>query len=96
MSSSERTALLRNTINDIKGEINMTSKKQKLKMKIDLTEMPDSEKIKVIHDLRQSLRQKIAEEKLWQCLLNMENVVINGETIQWKDVELKGLTIDKL
>jgi len=74
----------------------MVSKKQKSKIKIDLTEMSDSEKIKVILDLRQSLRQKIAEEKLWQCLLNMENVVINGETIQWKDVELKGLTIDKL
>jgi hypothetical protein len=73
----------------------MVAKKQKLKMKIDLTEMPDSKKIEVIHDLRQSLRQKIAEEKLWQCLLNMENVVINGEIIQWKDVELKGLTIDK-
>jgi len=73
----------------------MVTKKQKLKMKIDLTEMSDSEKIKVIRDLRQSLRQKIAEEKLWQCLLNMENVVINGETIQWKDVEFKGLTIYK-
>jgi hypothetical protein len=41
----------------------MTTKKQKLKMKIDLTELSDSEKIKVIHD-RQSLRQKVAEEKL--------------------------------
>jgi hypothetical protein len=74
----------------------MVAKKQKLKIKIDLTDMPDSEKIKVIHDLRQNLRQKIAEEKLWQCLSNIENVVINGETIQWKDVELKVSTIDKL
>lgn len=74
----------------------MVGKNKKSHRKINLMDMTDSEKIKAIRELKQSLRQKIFEAKLWQSFLNMENVVINGETIQWKNIDLKGFTIDEI
>jgi hypothetical protein len=57
--------------------------------------MPDTEKIKTIRELKQDLRQKIIEAKLWQSFVNAENITINGETIQWKNIDLKGLTLNE-
>ncbi|MGQ9623877.1 MAG: hypothetical protein ACUVUF_04640 [Candidatus Bathycorpusculaceae bacterium] len=74
----------------------MVAKNKKSHRKINFMDMTDSEKIKAIRELKQNLRQKIFEAKLWQSFLNMENVVINGETIQWKNIDLKGFTIDEI
>jgi hypothetical protein len=71
----------------------MGAKNKKSHKKINLLDMPDSEKIKTIQELKQDLRQKIIEAKLWQSFVNAENITINGETIQWKTIDLKGLTL---
>lgn len=63
--------------------------------KINLLDMPDSEKIKTIGELKQDLRRKIIEAKLWQSFINAENITINGETIQWETIDLKGLTLNE-
>jgi hypothetical protein len=73
----------------------MAAKNKKAQKKINLLDMSDSEKIKVIRELKQNLRQKIVEAKLWQSFVNAESVIINGETIQWKNIDLKGLTLNE-
>jgi tRNA 2-selenouridine synthase SelU len=73
----------------------MVTKNKKSQKKINLLKMSDIEKTKVLRELRQNLRQKIIEAKLWQSLVNTENIIINGETIQWKNIGLKGLTLNE-
>jgi len=73
----------------------MVTKNKKSHKKINLLDMPDTEKIKKIRELKQDLRQKIIEAKLWQSFVNAENITINGETIQWKNIDLKGLTLNE-
>jgi hypothetical protein len=50
--------------------------------KVDLLEMPYEEKMRLIKAIKENLRAKAAEAKLWQSLLNAENLTINGEIIQ--------------
>ncbi|MGC8895342.1 MAG: hypothetical protein ACP5LB_01045 [Candidatus Bathyarchaeia archaeon] len=73
----------------------MVTKNKKSQKKINLLNMSDIEKGKVLRELRQNLRQKIIEAKLWQSFINAENITINGETIQWKNIDLKGLTLNE-
>jgi|YelNatPaOPRAMG01_1025707.scaffolds.fasta_scaffold113567_2 hypothetical protein len=73
----------------------MAAKNKKSHKKINLLDLPDSEKIKKILELKQDLRHKIIEAKLWQSFVNTENITINGETIQWKTIDLKGLTLNE-
>jgi len=54
--------------------------KKKLK-KLDLLEMPNPERIKLIKEVREKLRQKMAEAKLWQSLFEAENLTINGNIV---------------
>lgn len=58
----------------------MTSKKNKMKNS-NLLEISDVERIKILKDLKESLRQKIMEAKMWKSLLELENIVINGQTV---------------
>jgi len=58
--------------------------KKKLK-KLDLLEMPNPERIKLIREVREKLRQKMAEAKLWQSLLEAENLTINGNIVCRED-----------
>jgi len=74
----------------------MGIKNKKTRKKIDLLKMPDSEKIKVLMELKQSLRQKVVEAKLWQSFIEAENLTINGEAIHCKDTDLKGFSLNEL
>jgi hypothetical protein len=49
--------------------------------KIDLLEMPAEEKTKLMREIKESLRLKAAEAKLWQFLLQTENIIINGQQV---------------
>ncbi|MDH5481639.1 MAG: hypothetical protein OEY22_01985 [Candidatus Bathyarchaeota archaeon] len=71
-------------------------KKNKKQKKIDLLKMTDAEKIKLIRDVRQKLRQKIVEEKLWKSFIEAENLTINGEAISRECVNLKGLSFSEV
>jgi hypothetical protein len=70
----------------------MGIKNKKTQKKIDLLEMSDVERVKVIEKLKQSLRQSISEAKLWKTLLQYENVTINGQVVFSED-SLSGFSI---
>jgi len=69
---------------------------KKKSKKLDLLEMSDSERVKLIKELRENLRQKVTEAKLWQALINAENLTINGENIHHEEAQLKGIYLNDL
>ncbi|MEM3442675.1 MAG: hypothetical protein QXM86_02285 [Candidatus Bathyarchaeia archaeon] len=73
----------------------MGKKKKRTQKKIDLLEVSDVEKIKVIREIKKKLRQTMVEAKLWQSLMNTESITINGEIIDWKNMDLKGFTLNE-
>jgi len=69
-----------------------TKNKKKLK-KLDLLEMPNPERIKLIKEVREKL-QKMAEAKLWQSLLEAENLTINGNIVCREDKQFSRFYFD--
>jgi hypothetical protein len=67
--------------------------KNKNSKKIDISKMPKNERIKLIREVREKLREKIIEAKLWQSLIEAEKVTINGNTIFSEQDSLKGLQL---
>jgi hypothetical protein len=61
--------------------------------KLDLLEIPDPEKYKLIKEVKENLRQKAAEAKLWQSFLDAENLTINGDRVNCEDMPLTGLSL---
>ncbi len=72
--------------------IGRTKKKQKL----DLLEMSDNDRVRLIREVKEKLRQKAVEEKLWKTFLESENLTINGETVSCEAANLKGFSINEL
>jgi len=70
-----------------------TKNKKKLK-KLDLLEMPNPERIKLIKEVREKLRQKMAEAKLWQSLFEAENLTINGNIVCREDEQISRFYFD--
>jgi len=70
--------------------------KKKKSRRIDLLEMSESERIKLILEVKESLKQKAVEAKLWQSFMEADDLTINGEQVQCEDVQLKGLSIEDL
>jgi hypothetical protein len=50
----------------------------------------------VIQKVKENLRQKSVEAKLWQSFIEAENLTINGETISCEGIDLKGLSLNEL
>ncbi|MCL6579861.1 MAG: hypothetical protein K6T73_10885 [Candidatus Bathyarchaeota archaeon] len=63
------------------------------KKKINLQEMPECEKIQLIKEVKEKLRQSVMEAKLWQSLLEAENLIVNGQTIFQEQEPLTGLNL---
>jgi len=59
----------------------MTIRNKAKTKKVDLLEMKSPERMQLIKELREKLQLKIAEAKLWQSLLEVENLTINGNTV---------------
>ena len=75
----------------------MGTKNKKNSKRIDLLQMPTSERIQLIREIQEKLRQKKIEEKLWQSLLETENLTINGKVLLQDQEHLMGLCFkDKL
>ncbi|MDH7477586.1 MAG: hypothetical protein QHH17_04300 [Candidatus Bathyarchaeota archaeon] len=55
--------------------------------------MSKNEKAKLLREVKQQLREKIIEAKLWQSLVEAEMVTINGNTIFLEQEALKGLQL---
>jgi len=68
--------------------------KKKLK-KLDLLEMPNPERIELIKEVREKLRQKMAEAKLWKSFIEAENLTINGKAIIQEQDSLTGFCLLK-
>ena len=52
--------------------------------KIPLLKLPRAARTKLLRKIRQKLRQKILEAKMWQELLQADDLTINGKVI-WKE-----------
>ncbi len=74
----------------------MGIRNKKTQKKVDLLEMSDSEKVKLIKAVKESLRQKVVEAKLWQSFVEAEKLTINGQAINCKGIDLKGFSISEL
>ncbi|MEM3458438.1 MAG: hypothetical protein QXN36_02265 [Candidatus Bathyarchaeia archaeon] len=61
----------------------------------NLLELPNPERLKLIKELKEKLQQRIIEEKLWQSLLETENIVINGNTVYRMGEQLCGFSVNK-
>lgn len=68
--------------------------KKKLK-RLNLLEMSNHERIQLIKEVREKLRQKTVEAKLWQSLLDAENVTINGNIVYKQNQQLNGFYLRK-
>jgi hypothetical protein len=74
----------------------MGSRKKEKHAKINLLEISVVERSKTIEKAKESLRQKVAEAKLWHSLLALENITVNGETINCGDYKLTGLSLNEI
>jgi hypothetical protein len=55
--------------------------------------MSDCEKIKVIRAIRENLRQKAVEAKLWESFLKTDEMTINGKQVHSLDEPLTSTTL---
>jgi hypothetical protein len=65
--------------------------KNKKTIKRNLLKMHIAERNQLIKQVREKLRQNLAEARLWQSLLEAENLTINGQTIYSDDTTLMDL-----
>ncbi|MGB9684471.1 MAG: hypothetical protein ACPL1Z_06040 [Candidatus Bathyarchaeales archaeon] len=73
----------------------MGTKNRRTQRKINLLEMSDIEKAKIIEQLKQNLRRSISEAKLWKTLLQYETVTVNGQVVFSGEDSLNGLLMPK-
>lgn len=62
---------------------------------IDLLSIPDSERIKVMREIRRKLQEKVIERKLMRSFVEAETLTINGEDVFNADEPLKGFTLSR-
>ncbi|MGB9959218.1 MAG: hypothetical protein ACPLKQ_01690 [Candidatus Bathyarchaeales archaeon] len=73
----------------------MAAKKNKTRVKsTNLLEISEIERMKILKDLRESFKQKIVEAKMWKSLLELENLVINGQIVYCGPDSLKGFYLE--
>jgi hypothetical protein len=65
--------------------------KKKLK-KLDLLKMSTYERNQLVKEVREKLRKRIIEAKLWRSLLEAENLTINGNIVYKENQQLTGFS----
>jgi len=65
--------------------------KKKLK-RLNLLEMSNHERIQLVKEVREKLRQKVTEAKLWRSLLEAESLTINGDVVYESNQPLHGFS----
>jgi hypothetical protein len=65
--------------------------KKKLK-KLDLLKMSTHERNQLVKEVREKLRKRIIEAKLWRSLLEAENLTINGNIVYKENQQLTGFS----
>jgi tRNA A37 threonylcarbamoyladenosine dehydratase len=71
-----------------------TKKKKSNPKKVDFLDLSDSEKAHLLKEAKDNLRLKLVEARFWQSLAETEKITINGQTIQFEDINLKGPTYE--
>jgi len=71
----------------------MTAKNGKTRRKIDLLDMSDAERTRVIEQIKQNLQRSISEARLWKTLLQYDELTINGQVIFSSDIPLEGFSM---
>jgi hypothetical protein len=61
--------------------------------KLNLLEMSEVERYKLIRAVKENLQQKIAEAKMWQSFLDAENLTINGKIVLREETRLTKLSL---
>jgi hypothetical protein len=77
----------------------MSKKKRTTKSKpkkVDLLEISDSKRLMVLQEAKENLRQRMEEAKVWQFFAENDRVTINGQTIDFENGGLTGLTYEEL
>jgi Mg2+/Co2+ transporter CorB len=65
------------------------------KKKIDLLKMQDHERTQILREAKEQMRQKIAEAKMLQSLLDVESLTVNGNIVYRGDQQLNGFFLLK-
>lgn len=60
------------------------------KKRIDLLTMSNPERTRLIQEVKEELRQKVAEAKLWHSLLEAGSLTVNGNIIYEENDPLIG------
>ncbi len=64
--------------------------------KPNLLELSSPEKVLLIKKARKQLKQTIIEAKLWQSLLEVENLAVNGNTVYDDKQPLRGFCLENM
>jgi len=59
----------------------MGMRNKKKSKKLNLLEMSNHKRIQLIKEVKEKLQQKVIEAKVWQSLLEAENLTINGNIV---------------
>lgn len=69
----------------------MRARNKKKSKRFDLLEMPNNERNRLTKEIREKLQHKTSEAKMWQSLLEVENLIIKGNVVYKNDQPLNGL-----
>ena len=72
----------------------MGLRNKKKSKKLDLLEMSNPERMRLMKEVGETLRQKIMEAKLWQSLIEAEDLTINGDVVCKSTQQLNGLKLE--
>lgn len=81
MSILERTDFIQMHIDVFMGTMMSTESKA---AKVTLLELLESKRSHAIRQTKEKLRQRVLEDKVWQWLLGLDNLTING-TVVWQE-----------
>jgi tRNA A37 threonylcarbamoyladenosine dehydratase len=71
----------------------MAAKNKKTPKKIDILELSDAERTRIIKQIKQRLQKSMNEAKLWRTLLQYEELKINGQVVFSSNNPLEGLSV---
>jgi SET domain-containing protein len=68
----------------------MNLRSRKNPKKIDLLEVPEAKRVQLIKEVKETLKEKIIEAKLWKSLVEIEDLNVNGDLICMPNGSLSG------
>jgi len=72
----------------------MKLQNKKQSKKPNLLELSNPERVQLVKKAREQLKQTIIEAKLWQSLLEVENLAVNGTTVYDDKQPLQGFYLE--